>query len=1017
MKSNNAIARLNPFPGLRPFTAEEGELFFGREKESEEVLNKLLKNRFVTVTGASGSGKSSLVFCGLIPRIRDLGRKEGALWRIVIFRPGSDPFGNLSKAINENIAETGLKKVTNETILKDLHRESDGITTVMKKHLIRGYEKVLLVIDQFEEIFRYSELIAEGSSGIDTGAFIENLVSAVSVTDSRIYTVVTMRADYMGECAHYQGLTQLINNSNFLVPRMDRENYRQVIEGPVKYAGATIDQSFVEVLLNEIGDLPDQLPVLQHALMRTWTHWQELNDPDRPVGQGDYDSIGTMKNAMSAHANEAYGELDQRGKVICEKMFRAITEKGRNNKGIRHPLSVSAIKSIVECTTDELLKVIEKFRIPSRSFITPGYGIPLNDESIIDISHESLIGLWDRLREWVDEEAASIQMYLRLSEESAMYQQGKAGLLRPPDLQLAINWRDRQKPTLTWARRYNPAFERAMVYLRTSEKEYLEEEERRLRIQRMKMIRTRIMSLIFGGAALIALGLMMSAFIQKVSADRQAEHAESARIVAEKEKIQADSSAIAAKINEAEAERVSELAQLQQSIAEKDAEMAKKQEKLAQIRSDSAERAKLLSEQIAADATEKKNAAMRLRMLSVGRSMSLKSLQFEEQKDLQTLLAYQAYLFNKNYGGAENDADIYAGLYNIARQYGTANYKAFKGHIGEIKSIAFVPGGREFYTSGSDGMVLRWSIDSKIPTYKMIYSGKKIIEVLAVSPDASWLAAGENNSSIHMIPLKTSGEQYELTGHTAGVTSLIFSDDNKYLYSASLDGRVCKWDITTRTSTNIETGENRIISIDISSDGKHIAGINTDGRVIVWNTDGSPDYFKIETPRKNIRVIRFKPDDNILAIGDAEGIVEIWDISTRKRISEVKAHTAQVNDIQFNPVLHQMATAGNDKRVRIFNATDIKDLSEPPVVLADNEGFVLEMQFSPDGQLIVSGTYEGTYNLISRPVHANYLALNIRSLVTRNMTQDEWNAYVGKDIPLETTVHDSIFKIQVKEVR
>src|SRR4030042_6328493 len=137
MKSNKEICGFNPFPGLRPFTAEESELCFGREKESEEVLNKLLKNRFVTVTGASGSGKSSLVFCGLIPKIRDLGRKEGAPWRIVIFRPGSDPFGNLSKAINENIAETGLKKVTNETILKDLHRESDGITTVMKKHLIR----------------------------------------------------------------------------------------------------------------------------------------------------------------------------------------------------------------------------------------------------------------------------------------------------------------------------------------------------------------------------------------------------------------------------------------------------------------------------------------------------------------------------------------------------------------------------------------------------------------------------------------------------------------------------------------------------------------------------------------------------------------------------------------------------------------------------------------------------------------------------------------------------------------
>ena len=98
--------------------------------------------------------------------------------------------------------------------------------------------------------------------------------------------------------------------------------------------------------------------------------------------------------------------------------------------------------------------------------------LPLTDDSVIDLSQEILIKLWDRLRDWVEEEAASARMYLRLSEASAMYQQGKTGLWKPPDLQLAINWREQYKPTLAWAERYNPAFERAMVYLRTSERKY-----------------------------------------------------------------------------------------------------------------------------------------------------------------------------------------------------------------------------------------------------------------------------------------------------------------------------------------------------------------------------------------------------------------------------------------------------------------------------------------------------------------------------------------------------------------
>lgn len=1016
MKSNKEISGFNPFPGLRPFTTEESELFFGREKENEEVLNKLLKNRFVTVTGASGSGKSSLVYCGVLPKIRELGLKESSHWRIVVFRPGSDPFANLGKAINENIEETGLKKVPIETILKDLHRESDGISIALKKHLIRGYEKVLLVIDQFEELFRYSALKIDGAGGIHTAEFIENLVSAISVSDSRVYTIVTMRADFIGECAHYQGLTQLINTSNFLVPRMDRDNYRQVIEGPVKYAGAKIDQSFVEELLDEIGDRPDQLPVLQHALMRTWSHWQELNDTGRPIGQTDYDSIGTMKNAMSAHANEAYGELDQRGKAICEKMFREITEKGNEKKGIRHPSSVATIKAIAQCSTEELIDVIEKFRTPSRSFLTPRHDIPLNDDSIIDLSHESLIGLWDRLGEWVDKETISVQMYLQLSDSSAMYQQGRAGLLRTPDLQLALNWRESQKPTLTWARRYNPAFERTMVYLRTSEKEFVEEEDRRMRLQRNKVIRNRILTTIFGGATIVALGLMLSAFIQKVSADREKALVESEKIMALKEKSQADSTAIIAKNNEAKALRERELAQQQTSIAEMNVVAAKKLERVALIKSDSAERARLKSDRIAADATESKNTAVRLRMLSIGKSMSLKSLQFQGQKDLQTLLAYQAYLFNKKNGGPENDADIYSGLYNIAQQYGNANLKTFKAHTGEIKSIAFVPGSRDFITSGSDGQVLRWTLNGKTQNSRLIYSGKQVIEVLAISPDASWLAAGESNSSIHMIPLSEGKLQFELTGHSSRINSLNFTSDSKFLYSASLDGRVYKWDLSSKSGSSIETETDRINSIDMTSNGNYLAGITADNRVVVWDPENYSDNYRIETGQKDIRVIRFKPDDNILAIGNAEGTVELWDISSRKMMTQVKAHTAQVNDIRFNPVFSQMATAGNDNYIRIYNAKDINNLTEPPITISDNEANVSKMQFSPDGQLIVSGTFEGVRNLVSRPVHNDYLVMDICSLLTRNMTLEEWNIYVGRDIPYEVTCSEVNYKIKVKEI-
>jgi hypothetical protein len=838
MGSKRDDKNFNPFPGLRPFAPDESDLFFGREGESEEVLNKLLKNRFVTVIGASGSGKSSLIYCGVLPKIRNLKTSESSAWRIISFRPGNDPFGNLADAMTENFSSPTQTRNDKNTVLSELKRNPDGITGAVWNLWGKSDEKILLVIDQFEELFRYGAIGKTDISLSTSARFVDFMVNAASLSSVNIFTIVTMRSDFIGECAHYQGLTQLINNSNYLVPHMGSENYREAIEGPVKYAGAKIDPVLVETLLKDIGDRTDQLPVLQHAMMRTWSHWRELDEPGRPLSKTDYDSVGTMSDAMSLHANEAYEELSLRGKEICEIMFKTITEKGSDNKGLRHPSGVRTLTSIAGCTSNELFEVVEKFRTPARSFITPRQNVPLNDDSIIDLSHESLMRLWDRLREWVDDEAASVQMYLRLSEASAMYQQGKTSLWRPPDLQLAINWRDLHKPTLTWAQRYNPAFERAMVYLRTSEKEYLEEEENKIRLQKRQMKRTKIVAMILGGAAIISVGFMLFAFVQKIAADRQTILAEQRKTEAVKQKVKADSTAVVADTqrglavsNATLAEQRAEEARIQKENAEKqkqiavlNADLAKRNEILANQQKDSATVAKELAVKNEQTANRERETALRLRMLSIGKAMSIKSLQAQGQKDLQALLSYQAYLFNKKNNGLENDADIYAGLYNVARQYGSSTYQSFNGHRGGIKSVAFVPGKNEFYTSGDDGQVMKWALHGKEQTLQIVYSGSDIIEVLAVSPDASWLACGSSNSTIRMIPLKTGSVGYELAGHKGKVKSLIFSFDGKYLYSASLDGKVLKWDLGARTNTNVSDGSIQITSIDISSNGNYLAG-------------------------------------------------------------------------------------------------------------------------------------------------------------------------------------------------
>lgn len=1030
MGQEKDISDKNPFPGIRPFSPGDRNLFFGRDAERDEIILKLLKNRYVTVIGSSGCGKSSLIFGGVLPKIVNVKTKESAIWRTISISPGNDPFENLAEALSTGIAEPGQKSIDKDLILSELLNEPVSLSDVVRKYMIRPDDNILFIIDQFEELFRYLSAGKTEISNESIKPFIDFLLNSVITPDVNVFIVLTMRSEYLGECSQYKGLTTLVNNSNYLVPDMSDDNYREIIVKPVINSGAKIDQELVDTVVKDLHDKTWKLPMLQHAMMRTWDHWRKLDQPENPIGKTDYNLIGTLNNAVSVHADEVFDDMNQRSRDICAAMFKVLARKDTDNKSQRNPSDFDTLKSVAGCSDDELISVINKFRASSISFITPVSGLPLQEDTVIDLKSENLIRLWDRLQSWVDDEAASKDTYLRLSEASALYQQGKSGLLRSPDLEPVIQWRNRVKPTLSWAVQYNPAFERAMVYLRTSEKAYLIEEQNKIILQTQKIKRNRMITRILSIAILVTGAFMLFAYFQKLAADRHTVIAENQRSEAEKGKALADSFAVivlkqkivsdstaSASLREAEDVRKKiVVAEVQKSIAEKSAFEALAQKKHALMRADSINMSRLEATENAKLAIEQRNETQRLRMLSIGKSMSLRSVQMTDQKELQPVLAYQAYLFNKKNNGFDNDADIYAGLYNAGLHNGLS-LQSFKGHNADIRSIAFLPGKREFFTSGNDGKVLKWSLDKKDQAIQIVYSGTDIINVLAVSPDASWLACGSAGSSIKMIPLKGTDSGFEMNGHTGGINSLIFSYDSKFLYSAAGDGKVLKWDIAARTSMNVSTGAMEISSIDISVKGNYIAGISNDGKVQVWNPDQKSDNFRIETAGKKITVVRFNPDNNLLALGDADGSVELWDVSLHKKVAEVKAHGGQVNDIRFNTALNQMATAGNDRKIRIYNIKDPSDLTEPPVALSDNEGIVVVMQFSPDGQMILSGESGGSNNVVSRPAHTDYMAVNMCNIVTRNMTQDEWNIYVAKDIPLEKTCMQRNYNIKVEPIK
>jgi hypothetical protein len=475
---------LNPFPGLRPFREDEEYLFFGREPQSDALVNKLAATHLLAVVGTSGSGKSSLVNCGLRPALhRGLMTQAGSAWRMASLRPGIAPIGELAQALavpGVLFPEIDTGEFSQAELIESTLRMSKlGLIDAFNQARLPAGTNLLIVVDQFEELFRYRSLAAGGPASQsrvleEATAFINLLLEVDDHPQLPIYVVLTMRSDFLGDCAQFFGLPEAINRGQYLVPRMTREERRLAIAGPVGVAGAELDPVLLTRLVNDVGDNPDQLSQLQHAMNRTWDAWSdELPAPPAPrppIGLRHYEAIGTIAHALNQHAEEAWSTLTgERSRMLCETIFRAITDRRIDARGTRRPTRFDTLCAIAEAQPVELIEVIEVFRDPRCAFLMPPAGEPIEDDTVIDISHESLMRVWTRLRQWGEDEAQSARLLRRVAKTAELHAAGQANLLRNPELQVALDWRRQEKPNAAWAERYySGGLDTAMALIDTS---------------------------------------------------------------------------------------------------------------------------------------------------------------------------------------------------------------------------------------------------------------------------------------------------------------------------------------------------------------------------------------------------------------------------------------------------------------------------------------------------------------------------------------------------------------------
>jgi WD40 repeat protein len=1004
MKSTAPGKSANPFPGLRPFRESEEHLFFGRESQVDTMIDKLARTRFLAVVGTSGSGKSSLVNCGLRPALhRGLMADAGTSWRIAQFRPGSDPIWALAGALAaDRVLFGGFQSAglpLKDIIEASLRMSKLGLVDVYRQAQLSEGVNLLVIADQFEELFRYRRLgTASADSASERGqeakAFVSLLLEAAVQADLPIYVVLTMRSDFLGDCAEFPGFPEALNQSQYLVPRLTRDERREAIAGPVGVGSGEISTVLLTRLVNDVGDNPDQLSILQHALNRTWARWQN-EEGAKVLELPHYEAIGTMAHALDHHAEKAYSELPSGPqKRICENVFKALTDKGTDARGIRRPMELSALCAAIGAEPAEVTPVIDVFRRPSRSFLMPPMPEPLEAGTVIDISHESLMRVWERLKAWADEEARSARLYRRLSETAVLHTAGKAGLWRDPDLQLALDWREREKPTKPWAELYGGGFEGAMNFLEQSEAQRQAEVRDGEERQKQQLAAKRARWLASGSAlvVLIFAGLGMYAWNQRNEAIAASKTAQSERKEAQRAAANAKAAQDVAEDEKKNAEMAREDADRQRAIADHQKEEANKQRTKAEELEREAEKERDRDR-------EEKGKADSLRFAIIAKDIATAG-----DTERGILMVQEAARATSRYGYLLPEAE------QVLRQTVQALrlLRTEDAPRGTPLAVAFDPDGMHLSAVSSGGT---WLLDTESGKAAKIDLPAGLTHITA-GPSGKYLAAVTADAATVRLWDMSNGARADLK-HTAAVTSMVFSRDGRYLAAANRDGATL-WSVPSdATPLRRFSPGAAVIAIALSRDGKYLATASNDpppdtsGTVQIWDTanneaplgntsvmgrvsalelsdDGQlaaivsgvgqdaslttwerPGSQKGENKppsipvRETVSKMYLRPDGCELVTMHSNGAARIWRIPRTAGNQCAPAFQQQiVPDVRlaaFSADGKRLATASSDRRVFVRDAATGAEL----FVISGHPRDIASLTFNPDGRRLATVSLDG----------------------------------------------------------
>ena len=932
----------NPYNGLDAFDEADAARFFGREAVIQTLCQAFLRlhdpsrqgaPRMLTVLGPSGSGKSSVVRAGLLPRLKQMYAPDA---QIAVFACSARPLASLANALSRLLESAG-KHGDNASLKQPNHEGNwDGLATLAGEF---GGKPLVIVADQCEEMYSLCDDPQERA------AFLASLLQASTAAAPAVSVILTLRSDFLEQTQTFPEFNNAIVNQSVIVPVMTRANLREAIEQPAKLAGYRFAPELAERLIAETEGYAGALPLLEFTLTRLWEGMREGDAPEKTL-----ERVGGVGGALADRAEQMYHALSRADKRLARTMFLNLVRAGKEGQYSRKRAALADMPGFARFP-EQIQDILQTFSEPHTRLLTSS--VDAEGNAVVEITHEALISRWQRLRKWLELDREFHAWRERLDAAIRQWkaaQNDDGALLRGRLLSEAEEWREKREDDLTGDE---------CDFIQRSQRHFAGEEARWKALYEQAQCRA-LEAHYLSSRALFAAHDELRSLLEGVKAGKMLRDMDAPPELRQ---------AVIRTLRDA-AHGICEAMRLKGhhapvrclSISPDSKTLASGSHAGALKLWDIEHGRELLTLHGHTDVIRAVCFSPNGKwLLSAGDDGIVKVWDVAAGREIAAMRDHRggvcALAFSHDgsllaSGGADG-----AILLRDGAEYREIGKLAGQG--GAVSALAFQPGNPALLASGGDDAAITlWHLNERRAA-QTLRGHQQAVLSLAFHPGGDLLASGGGDAVVKLWSIAAGREIAELRGHFEAVNGVAFHPNGGLLASASADKTVKLWDVGERRETLTLRGhDDDVLTVAFTPDGARLASGGWDRAIRLWEVSRlKPAHYPVSGG--GINAICFHPTRPLLAVGTQDGAVALWDTSPPREITRQRGHRGAAWCAAFSPDGRWLASGGDDGAARLWNAAD----GEEAAVFSGHADAVLSVAFSPDSRLLASGSRDHTIRL------------------------------------------------------